>query len=103
MARKPKRSILKASKKTSQKKKEKEQDFLNIIKNHRLMPEARVLSKEEAEELLKKFNIKKEQLPKILSKDPLVKIVNAKVGDIIEIKRKSPIAGEGIYYRLVIE
>jgi DNA-directed RNA polymerase subunit H len=104
MPKKPKKSIFKkSSKKTKKNKKDKEKSFYEIIKNHELMPEARILNEKEVEELLNKFKIKKENLPKIFSNDPLVKIVGAKVGDVLEIKRKSNIAGESIYYRLVIE
>jgi len=104
MPKKPKKSILKkSSKKKKENKENKEKDFYEIIKNHELMPEAKVLSEEEVEKLLNELEIKKENLPKIYSKDPLVKIVGAKVGDVIMIKRKSEIAGENIYYRLVIE
>ncbi len=90
-------------KKVSTTKKENKDDFLNIIKEHELVPTARVMSEEEVKELLKKYNLKsKEQLPKILSKDPLVQICKAKKGDVLEIIRKSEISGESYYYRLVI-
>ncbi|MEO2154184.1 MAG: DNA-directed RNA polymerase subunit H [Nanoarchaeota archaeon] len=73
-----------------------------MVKNHRLFPEARILNEKEVKELLSKYKIKKEHLPKILEKDPLVKVLGAKKGDVIEIKRKSLITGESTYYRLVI-
>jgi len=94
-------------KKTSSSKKnngKKEKDnFLEIIKEHELVPKARVLNEEEVKDLLNKYNLKsKEQLPKIFEKDPLVKICGAKKGDVLEIIRKSPTTKEAYYYRLVI-
>ncbi|HIQ50129.1 MAG TPA: DNA-directed RNA polymerase subunit H [Nanoarchaeota archaeon] len=74
----------------------------NILK-HKLVPEHVVLSEEEKRKLLEKYNISEKQLPKILAKDPVVKAIGAKPGDVIKIIRKSPVAGKVIYYRLVIE
>lgn len=67
-----------------------------------LVPKHEVLSKEEAEELLRSLGIKKEQLPKIKATDPIAKEIGAKVGDIVKITRESPTAGKSIAYRLVI-
>ena len=72
------------------------------ISKHVLVPKHEVLTEEEAEEVLKKYNITKSQLPKILISDPMVKKIGAKVGDIIKITRKSPTAGESIFYRVVV-
>ncbi|HEX17432.1 MAG: DNA-directed RNA polymerase subunit H [Thermoplasmata archaeon] len=74
----------------------------NIL-DHELVPEHIVLSKKEAEEVLKRFNIKPEQLPKILVSDPVVKAIGAKKGDIIKIIRRSKTASKSIAYRLVVE
>ncbi len=73
------------------------------IFDHELVPEHRVLSEKEKEELLKKYRIKISQLPQIKAKDPAVVALGAKPGDIIEIKRKSPTAGVYYYYRIVVE
>lgn len=73
------------------------------LQDHVLVPKHEILSKEEAEELLKLLGINKEQLPKIKASDPIVKEIGAKPGDIIKITRKSLTAGESVYYRLVVE
>jgi len=73
-----------------------------ILLNHYLVPKHEVMSEEEVKDLLEKLNITKEQLPKILESDPMVKLIGAKVGDVIKITRKSHTAGETIYYRLVV-
>jgi DNA-directed RNA polymerase subunit H len=73
------------------------------VYSHELVPEHRLLSEEEKEELLRKYNIKISQLPQIKVSDPAVVPLEAKPGDIVEIKRKSPTAGYYYYYRLVVE
>lgn len=75
--------------------------MIEILDNE-LVPKHEILSKEEEEELLKKYNTTKKHLPKILATDPIVKLIGAKKGDIIRITRKSPIAGEYYYYRVVV-
>lgn len=73
----------------------------NILK-HDLVPHHSVLSKKEAKIILEKYEIKKDQLPKILVTDPVARAIGARVGDIIKIIRKSATAGESIAYRLVV-
>ena len=63
---------------------------------HILQPKHSKLNEKEAEELLKKLNISKTQLPKILLDDPSLP-TDCKLGDIIRIKRK-----DGEYYRVVV-
>ncbi|MEM5833619.1 MAG: DNA-directed RNA polymerase subunit H [Candidatus Aenigmatarchaeota archaeon] len=74
----------------------------SIVLNHFLSPKYSILSENEKEELLKKYNVKLSQLPKIFVDDPVVKALGAKVGDIIKIERN--ILGiRSIYYRVVVE
>jgi DNA-directed RNA polymerase subunit H len=74
----------------------------NIL-NHELVPEHTILSKEEEKEILDKFRIRPENLPKILINDPVVKAIGAKEGDILKIIRKSKTAGTSLYYRAVVK
>ncbi len=67
-----------------------------------MVPKCRILSEDEVEELLKKYHLTKEQLPRILESDPVVKELGAKKGDVIEFVRNSPIAGKALYYRVVV-
>lgn len=71
--------------------------------NHDLVPQHILLSEKESTQVLKKYNVDKEQLPKIRLTDPVTSEIGAEVGDIVKIIRKSQTAGESIYYRLVIE
>lgn len=72
------------------------------ILKHEFVPKHEILSDKEKKEILKKFNISEKQLPKILDSDPVIKKIGAKEGQVIKIKRKSPTAGQTIYYRLVV-
>ncbi|MEM4325699.1 MAG: DNA-directed RNA polymerase subunit RpoH/Rpb5 C-terminal domain-containing protein [Candidatus Pacearchaeota archaeon] len=80
---------------------------------HILQPKHIKLSEKEAEEVLKKFNVSKAQLPKILLNDPALP-EGCKVGDIIKIERKEQVESESeksqsikdykicLYYRVVV-
>jgi len=102
---------------------------LVYIFDHWLVPEHRVLPPEKAKEIIEKYaGGNPELLPKILVSDPAVRILRAKPGDIIEIRRYVPPkeelikkygkkfgemayeilkmltpAGEEVSYRIVIE
>jgi len=73
------------------------------IMGHDLVPLHTVLSDTEKKELLKKYNVRSDQLTKILDTDPVVKSIGAKPGDILKISRKSYTAKEAIAYRFIIE
>lgn len=75
---------------------------VNPILNHFLVPKHEVLPKHEADALIKKFGVSIDQLPQILSSDPIVEELEAKKGDVIKITRKSYTAGEAVYFRIVL-
>jgi len=72
------------------------------IEKHEFVPEHIKLKDEEAEEFLKKLNLSKKQLPRILKDDPAISKFDVKKGDIIKIIRKSQTTGEAEFYRIVI-
>ena len=72
-------------------------------KDHDLVPEHVLLSVEEGETVLRAYGIEAPQLPKIHVDDPVAKEIEAKVGDIIKVIRRSPTAKQSIFYRLVID
>jgi len=61
------------------------------------------LSEKEKKELLEKYDIRPDQLPRILATDPAVLSTGARPGQIIKITRKSPTAKYATAYRLVVE
>lgn len=73
------------------------------ITKHDMVPKHDLLGEKERDEVLKKFGITLRQLPRIVDSDPMVKILNAKIGDVVKITRKSETAGEAEYYRVVIK
>ena len=54
-------------------------------------------------QILKKYNTKPSQLPYIMISDKGIEDLDVRPGDIIKITRKSPTAGESVYYRYVVE
>jgi DNA-directed RNA polymerase subunit H len=73
------------------------------VTNHIYQPKHEILSKEEAEQVLRKFNVRTNQLPYIMSNDKGLEDLDVRPGDILRITRKSPTAGESVYYRYVVE
>ena len=90
------------SKKVSKSKQKDSKMEIDITK-HELVPKHIILSEEEKKKLLKELNIKLSDLPRIKVTDPAIKHLNPKPGDVVKIIRKSPTAGEYIYYRVVVE
>jgi DNA-directed RNA polymerase subunit H (RpoH/RPB5) len=71
------------------------------VLNYFLTPKVVVLTEKEKEEVLKKFNIKEENLPKIRKDDPLAKALKLEKGQVIKITRDD---GTGTYefYRICV-
>jgi DNA-directed RNA polymerase subunit H len=72
------------------------------IKEHKLIPDHKLLNDKEKEMVLENFNITAKELPKILNDDTAIMNFSAKSGDIIKVTRKSKSAGTATYYRVVI-
>lgn len=79
------------------------EDLRFNVLNHELVPHHEVLSPEDAAAVLERYEIVKEQLPKLKSSDPAARVVDAKPGQIVKIARNSPTAGMAVAYRLVVE
>ena len=74
---------------------------------HQLVPEHRLVPEAEAEEVLKKLRITKDQLPKIHRSDPVIQVLERiegpiEEGRIVKVTRLSGTAGVSEAYRLVI-
>lgn len=74
-----------------------------LVPDHQYVPKHEIMSKEEALEVLKKYNCTPTELPLIYVTDPAIVELGVRPGDMIRITRNSPTAGESIYYRYVVE
>lgn len=74
----------------------------NVMENY-LVPRHSIMPEEEVDELLKRYDILRDKLPKILMMDPCAKALGAQPGQVIKIERESPTAGTSYYYRMVVE
>lgn len=81
----------------------KEESKIDVL-SHELVPKHYIVSEEEKQKIKEKYKIDKDnKFPQIKSKDPVIKSIGAKPGDLIKIIRKSNIAKEIVYYRIVVE
>ncbi len=67
------------------------------------MPKHGLLTDNEKQEMLKMYKITLRQLPRILLDDAVILNLGGKIGDVVKIIRKSPVAGEAVYYRVVVK
>ena len=72
------------------------------ISEHFLVPNHVKLTEEEKKALLEKYNISINQLPEMFASDPAIAPLNAQVGEVIDVVRKSPTTGETHFCRVVI-
>ncbi|HEX9710269.1 MAG TPA: DNA-directed RNA polymerase subunit H [Candidatus Thermoplasmatota archaeon] len=76
--------------------------------NHILVPEHQLMTEEKVDEVLKRYNIKLEQLPKIRRSDAAIRALEIRTGEIlkgsvIKVVRYSETAGISVSYRLVVD
>jgi len=68
-----------------------------------MVPKHIVLNDVEKNDVLQKYKVSLRQLPRILATDPAIAEKNLNVGDVVKIIRKSPTAGESVYFRVVVK
>ena len=73
------------------------------ITEHMLVPPHEVLTKEEGENVLETYRVRKRDMPLIRTNEDVAKYYNMKPGEITRIYRSSPLTCEAIAYRLVIK
>ncbi len=71
------------------------------VAEHALVPRHSKLSEKEKAELLSKYGITENNLPRVSVKDPALQNLNCKIGDIICVERPSLTAGTSLFYRRV--
>ena len=74
-----------------------------LIPDHIDVPKHEIINKDEAMKVLEKYHTKPTEMPLIYVSDPAIRGLGVKPGDMIKITRKSPTAGESVYYRYVVE
>jgi len=72
------------------------------VTKHELVPKHSKLTEKERKELFEKYAIDMPNLPRIFKSDPAILALDVKDGDIVKISRKSPTAGETVFYRRVV-
>ncbi|MBN2202849.1 MAG: DNA-directed RNA polymerase subunit H [Candidatus Aenigmarchaeota archaeon] len=73
------------------------------VLKHVLVPKHTILNDDEKRELFKQLSITSKNLPRVATTDPVVKELEANEGDVLKIERKSPVAGDTVYYRVVVK
>ena len=74
-----------------------------LVPDHVYVPKHEIMTKKEAEQVLKEFNCNATELPLIFVTDPAIIGLGIKPGDMIKITRKSGTSGTSFYYRYVVE
>ena len=74
-----------------------------LVPDHVYVPKHEIMTKKEAEQIIKDFNCNPTELPFIFVTDPAILGLGVKPGDMIKITRKSGTGGESFYYRYVVE
>ena len=80
------------------------EDLMINITKHDIMPKFEIYNTDEKKKEILDIldNINPKLFPKMLITDPVAKYYNLKIGDLIKIKRTSPLSGEAISFRIII-
>ncbi|XP_071686519.1 DNA-directed RNA polymerases IV and V subunit 5B-like [Rutidosis leptorrhynchoides] len=76
-------------------------DLLVNITKHVLKPKHRVITDQEKEKLLKKFNLNEKQLPRMSEKDAIAQYYGLTKGQVVEVTYNGEITGLHVTYRCI--
>ncbi|KAL8855604.1 MAG: hypothetical protein Q9178_007752 [Gyalolechia marmorata] len=79
-----------------------ETDLLVNITHHELVPKHILMSAAEKKQLLERYRLKENQLPRIQTGDPMAKYLGLRRGQVVKIIRRSETAGRYASYRWTI-
>jgi len=74
-----------------------------LVPDHIYVPKHEIITKKEAEAVLRQYHCQPIDLPLIFCNDPAIIGLGVKPGDMIKITRESTTAGTSFYYRYVVE
>ena len=72
------------------------------ITQHSFVPEYKILSEEEKKEVMKKYKLNENQLPRIKVNDPAASFYGIKVGQLVSINKSSDTGGLYLSYRICV-
>ena len=73
------------------------------VDKHTLTPKHLKIGEKEKAQIFEKYHVSYKEMHKMLRTDSAIKELDAKPGEVIKIIRKSPTAGESIFYRVVVD
>lgn len=79
-----------------------EELMINVI-DHDIVPQHILLSPEDGDNVLEKYNVKRREMPKMYNSDPIARYYNMQPGDVCKIIRPSTRCGQYTTYRRVIK
>mmetsp|Transcript_6779 Transcript_6779/g.11951 ORF Transcript_6779/g.11951 Transcript_6779/m.11951 type:complete len:212 (+) Transcript_6779:111-746(+) len=79
----------------------KESELLVDITDHELVPKHEVLSQEEKDFLMQRYNLTDSQLPRMYTTDPITRYFGLVRGQVVKVIRSSETAGRYVTYRIV--
>jgi DNA-directed RNA polymerase subunit H len=72
-----------------------------VVTEHILVPKHEICSEEEKQQIFVRYKAAPNQLPRITARDPAIRHLSCKVGDLIKITRVSETAGNATFFRIV--